>query len=49
MKLIDCDGDAWIPDPVNPGAWILEKDDDGWFDNREILEIIWGPLIEVDE
>jgi hypothetical protein len=48
-KLMDWQGDIWIPDKVNPGAYVLEKDDDGWFANRAALEMVWGPLAEVED
>lgn len=48
-KLRDWQGDIWIPDPVNPGAYVLEYDNDGWFSCRDALNMVWGPLTEVGD
>lgn len=47
-KLVDWQGDVWIPDSTEPGAYVLEDYGDGWFANREALEMVWGPLAEVE-
>lgn len=48
MKLRDCDGDIWESD--GEGGWELLGDDNhGYFPDRETLDIIWGPLSEVED
>ena len=44
-RLIDCDGDHWIPDD---GGWLCEEHPDCWLPDREKLDLIWGPLWEDD-
>lgn len=47
MRLRDADGDIWESD--GSGGWDLISDDShGYFPDRDTLEIVWGPLSEVD-
>lgn len=50
MRLRDCDGDIWEED--GEGGWEHNSDsliDCGRSPDRETLELVWGPLSEVDE
>jgi hypothetical protein len=51
MKVRDCDGDIWESD--EEGGWECTSDPGphgySYLPNRESLEIVWGPLTELED
>jgi hypothetical protein len=44
--LIDSEGDMWIP---HDGGWLCQEYPDCWFPDRDLLDKVWGPLVEEGE
>lgn len=44
--LIDCDGDRWEP---SGGGWICVEYPENWFPDRDLLDKVWGPLLEEED
>jgi hypothetical protein len=46
MRLVDCEGDHWIPEG---GGWQCVEQPGCWMPDRDLLDKTWGPLREEDE